>query len=151
VSSVKWEIDPIKQANKLKKGTRNKALRIAVNRSASPVKAAVAGNAPRRHGYLSKSIRIRVRNYKGNDVWLAVIGPSSKFRKAKGKRKRGPNKGQPIYHNPSKYAHLVERGTKRSKASPFLKPALQSHQNTYRQSLTENIRREVDAMLAKGN
>jgi HK97 gp10 family phage protein len=145
----KWKIDPLKTADKLSAGLKNKAIRIAMNKASAVVKNAVIGNAPVRYGYLKKSIRIKVRNYKGKVIWVSVIGPKSDFKKAKGKRKRGPRKGEPIQHRPSNYARLLEQGTSHAKARPFLKPALQSTRSRFMQVLTASIKEQVNHLLPK--
>jgi hypothetical protein len=111
-------------AEELGKSGVRKAVRIGLNRASAPVKAAVVSHAGarKRYGYLQKSIRIRLRTYSA-DRWVSVIGPSTKFVRRKGKYTRGKRKGEPRLFKPSKYAHLFERGTKRSKAYPFLGPA----------------------------
>ena len=149
MSSVKWKIDPVKEAEKLEKGVRNKVMRIALNKASAVVKAAVVSNAPSRYGYLKKSIRIKVKNYKGKAVWVSVIGPKSDFKKSKGKRKRGPKKGEPIQHRPSNYARLVEKGTKTAKAQPFLKPALKQTASKFQQLLRSSVKEQLGALLPK--
>jgi len=146
-TEFKWKIDPIKEADKLSKGLKNKAIRIAMNKASAVVKNAVVQNAPIRYGYLKKSIRIKLRNYKNRAVWVSVIGPKSDFKKKKGKRKRGPRKGEPIQHRPSNYARLLEQGTKHAKARPFLKPALQATRSQFMTTLTTSIREQVQQLL----
>ena len=148
-ASVTWTIDPVKEADKLTKGLKNKVLRIAMNKASATVKAAVVSNAPSRFGYLKKSIRIKVKNYKGGSVWIAVVGPKSDFKKNKGKYKTGEKKGTPIVHRPSNYARLLEKGTSKMKARPFLKPALQATQSTYMKVLQASIKQQVEALLPK--
>jgi HK97 gp10 family phage protein len=148
-AQVKWKIDPVKEADKLEKGVRNKVIRIAMNKASGVVKAAVVGYAPKRYGFLQKSIRIKVRNYKGKAVWVSVIGPKSDFKRNKGKRKRGEKKGTPITHRPSNYARLVEKGTKRAKARPFLKPALQQTRSQFMNTLRQSIGDQVKQLLPK--
>lgn len=77
---------------------------------------------PTRYGYLKKSLWVKMKRYRGTVV--AVIGPRSKYVVQLGTVTRGPHKGQARRAVPSFYAHLVEGGSKRSKATPFLKPAL---------------------------
>jgi len=149
VSKVVWKIDPVKGAEKLERGVRNKIMRIAMNKASAVVKAAVVSQAPSRYGYLKKSIRIKVVHYKGKAVWVSVIGPKSDFKKAKGKRSRGPREGEPIQHKPSNYARLVEKGTKNAKASPFLKPALNQTASKFQQLLLASVKAQVEALLPK--
>ncbi len=86
---------------------------------------------------LKKSLATKVKAYKAGAVTVGVVGPRSSFKMKKTKDKatgkttkvrtetgfgkrisRGGRKE--VYAQPSKYSHLVEKGTKRSKAFPFL-------------------------------
>lgn len=148
-TEFKWKINPLKTADKLSQGLKNKAIRIALNKASAVVKSAVVNNAPVRYGYLKKSFRIKLRNYKNKVVWVSIIGPKSDFKKAKGKRKRGTKKGEPIQHKPSNYARLLEEGTKHAKARPYLKPALQQTQSQFMRILSQSIEEQVNQLLPK--
>lgn len=74
-------------------------------------------------GQLRKSIGVRVKRYKGA-VW-AGVGPRPGFKAVK----RTTRDGKPVYHNPTQIAHLVERGTSRARARPFLRPAIDGTRN----------------------
>lgn len=70
--------------------------------------------ASRDTGLLTRSLGISVRKVGGN--FTARVGARSGFRKVvEGKVK-----------NPVKYSHLVELGTSRSAAKPFIRPAIES-------------------------
>ena len=148
-ADFKWEIAPIKTADQLSKGLRNKAIRIAMNKASAVVKNAVIAKVPVRYGYLKKSIKIKLKNYKNSAVWVSVVGPKSDFKRNKGKRKRGPKKGQPITHRPSNYAKLLEKGTKHAKAHPFLKPALDATKGQFMDTLRQKIEEQVNQLLPK--
>ena len=144
-----FTIDPVTEADHLTRGVRNKILRIAMNKASAKVKASVINLAPARLGYLKKSFRIKIKNYKSGNVWVAIIGPKSDYKPKKGKRKRGETKGQPIIHQPSRYAHLVEKGTRYAGARPYLLPALRATQSQYRQTLLTSVREQIAALLPK--
>lgn len=141
--TVRLDMTP---AERLKNGGIRKATRIGLNRASSPVKAAVVSHADagRRFGFLGKSIRIRLRSYPA-DRWVSVIGPSTKFTRTKGKYKRGKRKGEARVFKPSKYAHLVNAGTKRSKATHWLD---QAHAEAAPRFLAD-VGREVGAEISK--
>lgn len=85
-----------------------------------------------RYGLLKKSIGSKVRtNRKTGDVYV-VIGPR------KGFKENG--------RNPEKYAHLVEYGTRHSKARPFLRPALKES----KQQIIELIKNEIFSGILSG-
>ncbi len=87
-------------------------------------------------GLLKRSLARKTKSYQSGAVAVAMVGPRSSFKMKKikdkatgkvtrvkvetgfGKRVRKGNKE--IYATPSKYSHLVQGGTKRSRAFPFL-------------------------------
>jgi hypothetical protein len=121
-ASVELDMTP---AEGLAKGGLRKATRIGINRAASPVKASVVSHAEavKRYGFLAKSIRIRLRSYPA-DRFVAVIGPSHEVHPDQGKCSPAGKKGEPRKCRPSKYAHLVEKGTKRSAAAAVAEAGL---------------------------
>lgn len=63
---------------------------------------------------------------KGEYIMRGVVYPGRIKAKVWRARREG-GKPYEVYANPSKYAHLVELGTYRSAAHPFLRPAIESH------------------------
>lgn len=147
--SVRATVD-MRPAESLRKGGARKATRIGLNRAAAPVKAAVVSEAQAvaRFGYLAKSIRIRLREYPP-DKWVSVIGPSAAFSRTKGKFKKGKRKGQPRKVIPAKYAHLVNKGTKRSKPRPFLVKAHRRTAAGFVRDAAAEVGKEIAAELAR--
>lgn len=147
--ATRVELD-MSPAEGLRKGGIRKAMKIGMNRAAAPVKASVVSHAEaiRRYGFLAKSIRIKLRAYPA-DRFVAVIGPASKFKAGRGKFKKGKRVGQPRKFVPSKYAHLVERGTKTSRAHPFLAPAHAATSGTFLRTVGVEIGREIEQELAR--
>lgn len=137
-------------AESLKRYGIRKAIRIGANRAAAKVKAEVVNQAERikLHGFTAKSIRIKVKVYP-NDRYVSIVGTSSKYQRTKGRIKRGKNKGKPRVIKPSKYAHLVEGGTKRSKAKPWLKPAYDASAGPYMADVQREVGRELELELAR--
>lgn len=90
-------------------------------------------------GLLKKSIGVKVKTYKSG-VTVAIIGPRTDYRSVRdpgtGKVVRQTKKnatkfaaiakGGAFIQNPTKYAHLLELGTKKMAARPFLRPAIES-------------------------
>jgi HK97 gp10 family phage protein len=145
---VKIDLSPLEG---LKQTLVSKILRKATSQAAKTVKDAVKGNAQivKRYGFLSKAIGVKVKVYK--DTAVAVVGPRSKWTKTKGVYTRGKKKGEPKVFRPSYYAHLVEKGSKRSKARPFLTPALENTTDTFFSQLAEAIERGISEQLAKSS
>ncbi len=67
---------------------QNMATRIAINKAAVPVKAAVVAAAPKDIGYLKASIRIKSKYYAKSKTWAAIVGPSAKFSRMRKRPKR---------------------------------------------------------------
>lgn len=151
MTHFEFTLDPVVEAAKLTKGLQNRAMRIAMNKGASVVKASVVSGAPVRYGYLKRSIRIRVRQYRNRAVWAAVVGPKSDFRIVrrgrKSNRKRRGRKESP--HKPALYAHFLERGSKHAAAHPFLMPALNATAARYLETYQASLRQQIAAILAK--
>jgi hypothetical protein len=149
VIAARAEID-LSPAEGLRQGGIRKAMRIGLNRAASPVKAAVVSHADavKRYGYLGKSIRIKLKGYPA-DRFVAVIGPSTKYTRTKGKYTRGKRKGEKRVFRPSKYAHLVEKGTGRSKPRPWLKPAYDESAGQFIDQAGVEVGREIELELAR--
>lgn len=137
----------------LTKGMRNKAMRISLNKAASPVKAAVISTAPARFGFLKKAQRIKVKHYQGGNIWVAVVGPTRSVSRKKGVRTRGPKKGEAIIHKPANYARLVEKGHGGPRPAPaksFLRPALSTSKSTYFTTLEAALAEQVKKLLPQG-
>lgn len=81
-------------------------------------------------GLLKKSLGIKFAKDKsgGADIALLIV-PRYGFRRQAGVRTRGKKKGQPFFQDPSNIAHLVEYGTKHSKAKPFMRPAFDQNKS----------------------
>jgi hypothetical protein len=127
-----------------------RATKVGLNRAASPVKATVVSHAQAvaRFAFLAKSIRIRTRVYPA-DRFVAVIGPSRSYQRFKGTYTRGPRAGQRRRHVPANYAHLVESGTRRSVARPWLRPAHAAAAPRFLAQVSAEIRAEVGRELAR--
>jgi hypothetical protein len=129
---------------------QKKILRPAVSRGSRRLARTVKSMVPVRTGLLKKSLGIRVVWYRKTNTTLGVIGVRHGFRTAVGVRKRdsGKNaryqykKGDQIFVNPTKYWHLVELGTVRSKALDALTRSLNAS--------SQAIRTDMIAKLSEG-
>lgn len=141
-ATVALDLNPLERA---RKGARIAVIR-AAQRAAKPVRASAEAHAQsiRRYGFLAKSFGTKTRVYTRGGL-ATVIGPKMSYSRVKGKYTRGPRKGQGRRHTPYRYAWLLERGTKRSRKRPFLRPALDQQGLAYRRRLAA----EVEAELAK--
>ena len=111
--------------------------RALTSASSEPLKVAKK-NAPKQTGLLKKSLGKKVKTYRGTGTTYVAIGPRQGF--------KDPATGR----DPVKYAHLVELGTVRAQAKPYLRPALLQTQlsvvENYRRKTWDGIRREVERM-----
>lgn len=104
------------ELQKLPKRLQGEAAMSSLVRATAPLVSAVKALATSRTGALKKSIGFRLRRYRSGKVLFVAIGPRRGV--------FGPDGEQP-----SKYAHLIERGhyTKGDKkwvaAQPFMRPA----------------------------
>jgi len=74
-------------------------------------------------GALKQSIGTKVKIFRTSRTAVGIVGPRTKFEKTK---QLGKLKQRTIFRRPSKYAHLVDRGTRRSRAFPFVNPSVQA-------------------------
>ena len=124
--------DTINAFRDLTRTVRNKHMRIAMNAGAGVIRDAAVANAPKETGLLKKSLKIKVRvpdasfnaAHHGRPAY-AVIGPArgvvSRVANVKGTVKtittrqaikRSFGGGGFTTRRPSRYAHLVEKGTR---------------------------------------
>lgn len=147
---ARFDIDLSPADGLVRGGGLRLAARIGVSRAASPVKASVVGHAlgVRRFGFLAKSIRVRLRSYPA-DRWVSVIGPGTGYVRSLGRNKKGRFKGAAKLAKPSKYAHLVEKGTRHSRAKPWLKPAYDESAPRFLARVGVEVGKEVEKVLAR--
>ena len=111
---------------KLAKKALRRAVTIATRKLARASKDRAKGF--KRTGTLWKSLGSKVKVYASSGAVVGIVGARQGFRTQIGVAKKDSaetaryprKKGDPIYANPVKYLHLVELGTVRSRANPFL-------------------------------
>lgn len=118
----------------LPKKIGRKLERKGVNNASKLLLRAVKGQVPRR-AYISSNLTYEgglMKKSLGRKVWVAkksgvivgMVGARVGYKQQIGVRVRGKKKGQPIYADPTKYLHLVNLGTVRSKRDDFLDRSL---------------------------
>ena len=111
------------------------SLRKAVNLGANPVVAQVKARAPKESGALKRSAAKKIKTYadrKGGAV-IAIIGANKRTVGTWKRRKRVPHK----------YSHLVDQGTRHSRAQPHLAPALAAAKGASTQIMQDKLREEL--------
>ena len=73
-------------------------------------------------GALQESIGFKVRPYRRGNIIFGVVGPRKGFNK--------PDPSGKGFRDPRKYAHLVEFGTSKTAAKPFMRPAFAATKDT---------------------
>jgi HK97 gp10 family phage protein len=135
----------------------DKILSKAVGVASRKLSRAVKNAVPVRTGQLKKSIGARVRRYKDTQIIVGVVGAKKGFRVEVGKYKRDSRKtaryphkaGDPIIVNPTKYLHLVELGTIRSREFKILENTTNSMKPTIRAEMIKAINVGIEK-YAKG-
>lgn len=121
-----------------------KTVRKMVTKGGQILARAAKQAAPKETGLLRKSIGSKVKVYPSG-VTVAIVGPRTGFRQQV-TRKRGRWVPKVETANPTKYAHLVELGTARASAKPFLRPAFAGKAEAIR----EAMRQIAQAALQEG-
>ncbi len=146
----------LKQLDAISSKLRKKTLRKAITQAARMVKDSAKARVPRRRkadipkylnykgGQLRKSLAHKIKVYDGAVV--GIVGARKGFRIQIGERKSG----SPVFVNPVKYLHLVELGTRHSKASHFLREALRTNLQAVKTRITEAVEQAIKE-AARGN
>lgn len=126
--------DLVKRINALEGSVRKKANREAMRGAGAEVRKDMRARVPRRvkyggvnvSGTMRRSVKSRVKSYRRSGVVVCMVGVARKQKRQIGVRVRDgakSKKGDPIFMVPSKIYHLVEFGTKRSRARSFVRRA----------------------------
>ncbi len=104
---------------------RTRVLREAADRTGKEIQRIAKQKVRRETGQLRQALRTKVAVYPNTPAAVAVIGPQYGYKKVV-IRKRGKWSQARAESNPIRYAHLVELGTVRTAAYPYLRPALEA-------------------------
>jgi len=128
----------IRKMQRLAEKTQKRIVQKAMKKGAARVRKAAKRRVPVETGLLKKSLGSKVARRKRDKVVVGIIGPRTGF------KKQMPDGS---YRNPVRYAHLVELGTKRAGAKPFLRPAFEQERDgavaDIRKKLWEELRKEA--------
>jgi len=126
--SINFKMDGFKQLekslSKLPKALADGVERTALRQGAKPIEKKAKASVAVSSGLLKQSIGISVKKSRGGankGNLSARVGARTGFTKI-----IGIKDSVPIKQNPVKYAHLVEYGTSRTAAKPFIRPAAES-------------------------
>lgn len=119
---------------------QKRATKKAVDAATKVVLWAAKGRARVVSGLLRRSLGRKTKVYRGSGRAVGIVGPRTKeFRELLRVAKRGKKAGQAIYRSPTQYGHLVDKGTKRSRAFPFMGPALESSREKVRDAMAAAV------------
>lgn len=131
---------------KLPKELRRTAESAALRGGMEPVRKAAKGNLAKSKdtGLLQSALGLTVRKTRKGQL-TARVGARSGFKKSvtrKGRKK-------PEMADPTKYAHLVEYGTSRAPAQPFIRPALDSSQDQITDGLAKGYAKGLASVVKR--
>lgn len=153
--AIRMEIEGLGQLldnlSNLPTKVEKRVTRKALNRAAKPVVRMAKTLVPRRTGLLRKSIGVRpARISRKRGTAFVVVGPRRRFLGAPRQvRSRETGKVRTVTPVATKYAHLVERGTSRSRAYEFMGMALRSTRAESLRILSAEIRAGIAAEARK--
>lgn len=142
--------DALNSLKAVKRSAGSRILRKALSAASKPMLDTARQLVPRRTGLLRKSLGRRIKTYRSTGIVVVMIGPRTGFkRQIKGGRaaRRADVRGKQAYADPTHYAHLVERGTVRSRATPYLRPAFDQHKTAAEATVARIVREELDKAL----
>lgn len=133
------------------------AERAVLRAGAKPILQAAKSKVPivkKNGGLLKKSLGVNVKKVRG--VTDARIGPRFGFRVSRGfaiarKDSKNRKKGEryEAFANPVKYSHLVEYGTSRTAAKPFIRPAVESASPKVVDAMADGLSKHLDRVAAR--
>lgn len=164
------DVQVIKNLEMLKTKGKRRVVRKAIGQGVKLVAQIARAKAPKDSGLLKQSIKSAVTKMVSGKVYVdpkvyAVKGEKTggeyKIIKLRGKKKgltKEDIKAQVFkavgedgkYQRPSKYAHLLEFGTKHAKARPFMRPALDESRRVVLGIIEQTAKTELVKLEAGG-
>lgn len=161
--NVFGDVQIIKNMDRLKTSMQRKAARKAIAKGLQPIAQMAKMLAAEKTGLLKKSIKTKVTKMVSGKVFVdpkvfavkseltggefkevKVKGGAAKFgnQKIQNKIKKIHGSDSTI-KRPSKYAHLVEFGTSKMAAKPFMRPAMQIGRTRALNAIAAEIKKEL--------
>lgn len=130
--------DLIKRLKKLEKeAQRRKIVRKAMRKASAAVKKKAQELAPKKTGLLRKAMKNKVIKTMSGKVYVDPKVKEESFVDENGKQH---------FLQPSKYAHLVEFGTKHSPPHPFMRRALTQTHDSAVEIIRVEVKKELDKL-----
>jgi HK97 gp10 family phage protein len=159
----------LKRLEAVKTAVARRIVRNAVFKASKPIldtaKALVAlrRNPPRNieaKKLLRKALGRKAKTFRNSGTTVVIIGPRTGRREQIGVRVKNmthakrdgtiTQKGDPIEEDPSKIAHLVERGGYRLAAEPFMRPAYDQNKSAAAATMETEILAGVEKVASGG-
>lgn len=149
--------ETLRGLEQLKKSTQTGVLNRVLKRAAKPVEAAAKRNAPVDSGELKESINtVVIRRNAGKSAYARTMrgGGSREDAVAAAREANAAAAGRGAsatvrVRATARHAHLVEFGTIKMDAEPFLAPALRAERADITQSIAADIEAEVEKTAAR--
>lgn len=125
----------VKSLEDLDAKLRKRVLKKAVGEASKMVLRAAKAGVRKDTGLLKKSLGRKVKVYRHSGVVVAIVGPRKGFKTAVTRK----GQAKATFANPTQYAHLVELGTSRSQAFPFMGPAFEQTKAAAREAMEEIV------------
>lgn len=132
--------------NRLPKELQRTVEASALRAGMAPVRKSARANLGRSKdsGLLQKSLGLTVKKSKNGQL-TARVGPRSGFTQTVTRKGRT----KPQKANPVKYAHLIEYGTSRAPAQPFIRPAVESNSGQIIDEMAKGYDKGLDKAVRK--
>lgn len=164
--NVFGDVQIIENLTRLKNKLQRKVVKDAIKKGLVPIRNLAKQKAPKgKTGLLKKSIKSTVTKMVSGKVFVdpsvvMIEGQRIAWKKAKGMTKKqvtaARNKelekaraaGYKIIQ-PAKYAHLVEFGTRKAKAKPFMRPALEQSRKKSLRIISDEVGKAIAELNVK--
>lgn len=129
----------IKKLQYLSDKAAKKVMLPAIRKGLKPIKAEAKKRVPVKSGLLKKAISASARSTRDGDkvTGKVYVNPKVQGVDAKGKK-----------HKPYKIAHIIEFGSVKTPAIPFLRPALDDKSDEAKQIITKEAKINLDKVVS---
>jgi HK97 gp10 family phage protein len=159
--NVFGDVQVIQNIERLKNGIQRKVLKKAIAKALKPIAAKAKQKVSKDTGLLASAIKTKVTRMISGKVYVdpnviqATKDGETRNVKFSGKAKKGQGKkaffafakrnGYEL-KIPAKYAHLVEFGTRKAKAKPFMRPARDESRNEALKEIENECRNGIEKL-----
>jgi len=133
----------------LPESVRNHAISRAVKIAGEPILAGMVNRCPVRYGILRNSLTAFAKKLRDGVTFVCRIGAQSKIFVEIDTISRGPRKGQVFGEVPTRIIKLVEFGTSKREATPFMRPALEAQAQNAVGAFQAEMENQIDIAVEK--